>query len=191
MTTPSLTETMPWLHQQTTRILMERLATMEHKTAEKLGVSREFIGEIQRMKYGEFNEFVNHFAMEHLTISLDLDELQSTLIKKTTEMQLIAELLSHGASHPQIQAWFGLPVSKVVKLKYLYNASNNSGDCSDIPRSKQNTAQLIFKDFSRIFQDSAHAEPLALLETAKKTDYSIAQLTKLLVKRSRTEKSDV
>ncbi|EIE7525676.1 DUF2857 family protein [Salmonella enterica] len=182
MANPSLTDVLPRLHLHTARYLLENIAALPLSSAVRQGIPRELVVTLQRMSVGDLDDFAEYYAAHHLALSVELDTLHRAAERQESERLFIRDLLSAGASYPQLETWFGLTARQTAKLRYRYDLPHSGGDCASVPSGEREHVRRVYTEHQQRWQDDCQQEARALLYTARATGYTIAQLTRVLLR---------
>ncbi|EMN5993424.1 DUF2857 family protein [Salmonella enterica] len=179
MANPSLTDVLPRLHLHTARYLLENIAALPLSSAVRQGIPRELVVTLQRMSVGDLDDFAEYYAAHHLALSVELDTLHRAAERQESERLFIRDLLSAGASYPQLETWFGLTARQTAKLRYRYDLPHSGGDCASVPSGERENVRRIYAEIMQRWEGDQWQEARAMYYTSKNTGLSITQISRL------------
>lgn len=180
MANPSLTDVLPRLHLHTARYLLENIAALPLSSAVRQGIPRELVVTLQRMSVGDLDDFAEYYAAHHLALSVELDALHRAAEQQESERLFIRDLLSAGASYPQLETWFGLTARQTAKLRYRYDLPHSGGDCTSVPPGERENVRRVYAEIMQRWQGDQWQEARAMYYTSKNTGLSITKISRLL-----------
>ena len=178
---------MSHLRVQTARYLLEGIASLPLSAAVRQGIPRELVARLQRMTFGELQDFAEHYAAR-MTVDVSLDALHSEAERQEHQQLLIRDLLFAGASYPQLESWFGFSAKQTQKLRYRYSLPHAAGDCFPVAAVDEENVRRVYNEHWQRWQDDELCEARTMLHTSKATGYSIAQIQRLMIPRKRVNK---
>lgn len=166
------TQNITYLKQKIAEFLLLELTTNK-KTA---GVSPDFQGALSAIPLGELRSYAKAIADKYLSVEIDFPALEEGFSGERRKKRLLEELIKHGASIRFISHCLSASPDDIRRAELRLNITRNRFS-RKIKTDEMSYFRMIYAEsLESVSSNEAHPEALALIDTARKTGYSISRI---------------